>query len=1020
MPDERIVLSYDPAEAIAAADKANKAIESNEKTASRAGLSIAKASDLQARSIASAAESGLAAIERIADSARRKLDMAIESGGAALALAKGGAALLVANGAQSVAAEKLVIAYRALRLALSPTIFTGMTLAAGAAVQALLKLGLAQADLVAEQAKGSVFAKQSFEEYRLTSLAIEKLGDSTTDYLAASQKLQTSLENLSNDSLKPFGVDLEMLRARGLKSTAMLREIGAAAEDLDSFEKARLAVKLFGEDAEKNIGFLDGKVSRVRESFVAWGGKLTEIEAKELLKFRHGVDSIGQAFDRLGDSFAGAIGGIETRLAVVVAGIHNTVAGLGTEIDEIKRVGKILSEDERRNERRRIAEGNRTPGEFREIAEGFTSNVLANRRPGVQDTAGETAARMAKEFDETLPGLQRALSKATAAREAALKLVGTVKGSLLGEGLLQEIAARKAEIASLTDTIKALGEAERRREEARKNIQSAYKELTFRQNTLATLSDPRVQKVDLLKEADLAPLNALYEKEFQKAQSAKEQTVQMELTNLREQLAQEEILYQGARDLQLQQVEGFQARSVAQKIAVEQRKAEIEKEFLLKNFALKAQLLQADQEIELAKAEQNAELRAAINQKYALAGRALTLQTEAAIAAAGNEAVVKTAQILQDRGQKAFDSVKNAADGLFDALVTRTRSWGDLLRNTVLLPALSILKQITSNTIASALTGVSPAGGGGQAGGILGKLGLSGIVSGGLARAGAPGGTPGFAGPVGGATGLSGMLGGGGGFGGGFGGGGAALGINAGALGLGAASLGLFGAFKAGQSGNKGLKVAAPAIGALSGLVGFGSLAYLFPSLLAAGPVGWVAAAAIGATVGLIGVFKKRGEDKLVEKIKAVYGITVDRSFAKNTLMPMIKDQFGGDIEVGIRSPIIRELLSVYRMQSNQSSLGAGLGAMNNVARGVSLTGTGGGVFQNAVNVNGNAYGYGGAIPSSGPVQPFQPAPTVSPVALTLQIDGRDVQAAVSRTNQSSNGRRETSAVLLEPLTIFG
>lgn len=1015
MPDERIVLTYDPAEAIAAAEKANRAIEANEKTATKAGQSIAKASEQQSRAIASMASDGLTAIERVAESARRKLALAVEVGGAAVALAKGGATLLAANGAQSVEAERLLTAYRALRLVMSPTIFTAMTLAAGAATQALVKLALSQADLVAQQARASVFAKQSFEDYRLTTLALERLGISTDDYSSASQKLQTSIEALSDDSLRPFGIDLEMLRARGLKSAAMLREIGAAAEDLSPFEKARLAVKLFGDSAEKNIGLLDGRVSRVRESFIAWGGKLTELEANELLKFRRGVDSIGEAFGRWGDAFSGAVSGIETRLAVAVAAIHNTVADIGVEIEEIKRTGKILSDDERRTEKQQRAEANRTPGEFREIAEGFNSKLQASRLPKFPETAGESSAlQFASDFEKTLPGLQRALAKATAAREAALKLIGTEKGSLMQEGLAQELAARQKEINSLTAAVKGLQKAEQDAEAARKNIQAAYKELTLRQNALSTLADPRVQKVDLLKEADLAPVNSMYEKNFQKAQQVADQTAQMELANLREQLAQEDILYQGARDRQMQQLEGFQTRTVAQKIAVEQRKAEIEQEFLLKSFALKAQLLAADQEIELAKAEDNAELRAAINQKYALAGRSLTLQTEAAIATAGNEAVVKTAQILQDRGQRAFESVKNAADGLFDALVMRTRSWGDLLKNAVLLPALSLVKQLTTTAIASALTGVTPAGGA-QTGGILSRLGFGGILNMGVARAGAPGGTPGFAGPVGGAGGLSGMLNGGGGF-----GGGAALGINAGALGLGAASLGLFGAFKAGQADSKALKSLSPAIGAISGLVGFGSLAYLFPSLLAAGPVGWVAAAAIGATIGLIGVFKKRGEDKLVEKIKSVYGITVDRSFAKNTLMPMIKDQFGGDIDLGIRSPIIRELLSVYRMQSNQTGIGTGLGAINNTARGVSLVGTGGGVFQNPVNVYGNSYGYGGVIPSSGAAQPFQTAASTPAVALTLQIDGRDIQASVTRTNQASNGRRETSAMLIEPLTIFG
>jgi len=243
------------------------------------------------------------------------------------------------------------------------------------------------------------------------------------------------------------------------------------------------------------------------------------------------------------------------------------------------------------------------------------------------------------------------------------------------------------------------------------------------------------------------------------------------------------------------------------------------------------------------------------------------------------------------------------------------------------------------------------------------------------------------------------------------------------------AGLGLMGAFKAGQSGNNFLRASSPAIGAVSGLVGYGALLSMFPALLATGPVGWIAAAGIGATIGILGMFKKRAEDKIVEKIRQVYGIRIDQGFARNPLLPIIKDQFGGDIDLGIRSPIVREMLSVYRMQTGQSSLGAGLGASNNMPRGVNLSGYGGMIYQAPVSVNGGSYGYGGALPSTTPAQPFQGGTAVvaaveaiarRPLDVRVQIDGRDVQSSVARTNQSSVGRRETSATLTDPLLIFG
>jgi len=465
------------------------------------------------------------------------------------------------------------------------------------------------------------------------------------------------------------------------------------------------------------------------------------------------------------------------------------------------------------------------------------------------------------------------------------------------------------------------------------------------------------------------------------------------------------------KESELRGVKEVTGKRVEDRLAAEDKIAAIEVDFALKTYAIKAELINKEAVLRAAMVTTLGE-KQAIMQEAAARGALLMAQSQAVVDAAGENAAIKKLEIIRDANQKTFDSIKNAAEGLFDTLVLRTKSWGDLLRNTVLLPALTLVKQLVSTAIAGALTGRS---GGGTSGGGLGGL-LGGLLGGvRISRAGAPGGTPGFTGPVGGG-GISGMLA-------GLGGGGAGAGSKlaglggAGGLGLAAAALGGFGAFKAGQADNKVLKYSAPAIGAVAGLVGFGSLASLFPALIAAGPAGWIAAAGIGATIGLIGVFKKKAEDKIIEKIKSVYGITVDRSFAKNPLAGIIKDQFGGNIEAGIRSPIIREMLSIYRMQSNQAGAGSGLSPYNDSARGVSLSGYGGGVFQNPVSVNGGSYGYGGALPSTGPSQPFQ-----QPIVIEnrLQIDGRDVQASVLRTNQGSTGRRESAAVLSDPLLVFG
>ncbi len=912
-------------------------------------------------------------------------------------------ALAAAHERNSFSIGNMTAAYRAARFAFSPTLFTGLAVGVGVAAQSLIKMTLAQAELVGVHARQSVFLQQSFEDYRLLSLSLGKLGLDTREYVGAGKSMQAQLDALSSDGLKPFGIDLELLRARGLKSADMLREIGSAAEGLNEFEKARLAVKLFGTEAEKNIGLLDGRVQRVRESFIAWGGKLTELEATELMQFKQGVDSVGDSFGRMRDNASGAIDGIRARLSVLVAELSIDLFKRGDKMPgfmSAQAVNSLTAPSKDLDE-----------AQLRALVEELNRTTGAALSPKFASLGGKESADLARQFKDSLPGLQDSLSKATAARKAALDLVGTPEGNLKGLGLAQELVRSQREVDTLTGKIKGLqkaeSDAEAARREREKGIQKAREIMAQRA--------AGGFRVDVIKDLEEKPANKFYEEQFRAAQKVSADTLEMELGNLKEQFAQEDVFAQASRDRQLARAEDFHARTLDQKIAVEEKKAEIEREYLGKTYAIKAALLQADQDLELSKAEQSAELRAAINEKYALAGRDLTLRTEAAMAAANDTAAIKSGQLIQDQAQKNFDSVKHAAEGLFDTLILRTKSWGDFLKNAVLLPALTLFKQLASTAIAGALTGGRGGSSASGIGGLLGGL----LGGGGIARAGAPGGTGGFAGPVGG---LSGMLGMGGGLGGGggIGGLGGMLGLNAGALGLGGAGLGLFGAFKAGQSDSKIMKGLAPGIGAVSGLVGFGALASMFPALIAAGPAGWIAAAGIGAAIGLIGVFKKRGEDKIVEKVKSTYGIAIDRGFARSPLAEIIKNQFGGDIDLGIRSPMVRELLSVYRMQSNQAGTGVGLSALNNMARGVSLSGSGGSVYQNPVNVNGGAYGYGGSLPTSGPAQPFQAAQRPIVIENRLQIDGRDVQASVQRTNQASNGRRESAAVLTDPLLIFG
>lgn len=1138
MPDEKIVLSYDPSDAISAAGKANKAIEENEKTAERAGAAIGRTADAQASAIVSITDRSQAAINRIIQAAERKaavaggnptdriklereqllrqvagnqeavnrvaaaydkveeaarradnaskLQSAVNASrqaakGAddfaaalnrvnaaavrereaieqeirtlerrAAVIGKTPAQQLAVQGNQAIAGlagrgtpeqvQRLTAAYTELVAKQQEADRASSSMGAsllGLAGQMGLVIGIAEvfrraisfgADAIlyaarTKQLEGALLAvgkannvaesttKSLEAQLKTTGITTQDARQSLSRLIAAQVDYTkaTQLARLAQDLGRVAGISSseafdklthaivtqqpELLRMLGLNVNLQrefqqfARQTGRTAESLSEFEKKQIAV-----NAVLVAG--QGYAGVYKRSLEDAGGQMLSLNRYVL-----------EAKNAFGDQFQPELSKVVSLLmllakngeeagAILARSFKLSLApmyALHQEIMAVLEEKKKLFDPKFDENMRREAEAATLLVRNQKLQEGSTKALAAQEEIRQKAVIAQADAEK-KQKEELLKLDERALAFLKAAQLQE------------GEGLDRIAEKRRQAIAEFGKT-----------PQARANIEKGIAAETAKFQ--AQFEERRLKDFERFQRGAAVVARENTGKEFEeKARAAAELgkiNDQTQQVNEQRQLAGLE----ARKASELRAIQETAGKGISERLAAEDRIATIERDFALKTFEYKVTLLNQEASLR-AELASNEEQRDAILREAAARAALLEAQTQAAIDAAQETAAVRKIQIVRTEQQRLFDQVRQQADGVFDALVSRSRGLGETLKNLLLQAVLTPLKQIFSSTIAAMITGVAPAGGGGGALGGIGRLaGLGGLFSGGVARAGAPGGTPGFAGNVGG---LSGMLGAakgitGGGFG-GFGGGFAGL---SGATGLvgGGAALGLLGAFKAGQSGNSVLRASAPAIGAVSGLAGFGALASMFPALIGAGPVGWIAAAGIGATIGLIGMFKRRGEDKLIEKVKSVYGITIGREFARNPLAGIIKDQFGGDVDLGIRSPVVRELLSVYRMQSNQSSMGAGLGAMNNVARGVSLTGAGGGVFQNGVTVNGNAYGYGGAFPSSGPVQPFQSAP---PVALTLQIDGRDVQASVSRTNQASNGRRETSAVLLEPLTIFG
>jgi hypothetical protein len=412
-------------------------------------------------------------------------------------------------------------------------------------------------------------------------------------------------------------------------------------------------------------------------------------------------------------------------------------------------------------------------------------------------------------------------------------------------------------------------------------------------------------------------------------------------------------------------------------------------------------------------------------------------------------AIRRQQQLIIDANQRAFDRLRSSAESVFDALLTRSRSFGEALADAIKLPLLTMLKNILSTQTAMLLMrvfgggGMAGAGAGNSAGGFLGRLagfgafgqmamgGMGGMGGGGMfGIPGAPGGTGGFAGPVGGLGGGTGsIMGGFGGLGGlgilralgGLGqhtptmiGGGAGVPFG-GFSGLGSQA-GVGGALGGGMlAGGGGLIYAGLKRGGWSGL-GMTTAGGALMGAKFGGPIGAVIGAAAGFSAGLIRMLFGKAEDKIKEKIRSLYGVTISEKNILRQFAEIAKTQYGGNVDLAINSQQIRDIVELYNM-----TLGSGRSlGLSNVPRPVSTFQSGNQIFSS---------------PSVSPYVPRAPvSPTIVVQSLALSVNGqsaadalegrvapalgsnsRAVVQAVNKAQRSNVGRNRSSQTLLAP-----
>jgi hypothetical protein len=516
------------------------------------------------------------------------------------------------------------------------------------------------------------------------------------------------------------------------------------------------------------------------------------------------------------------------------------------------------------------------------------------------------------------------------------------------------------------------------------------------------------------------------------------------LDHLEQMLGIEETRAGIAREAQLRALDATNAQTLEQKVALEQRKAAIEIEYLtrvheirMRLFDLETSRMVIEEEAQLKRLGYRAdEIQARIGELTAQRDEIRRFQQEAAGAAiqgARETAAIRQAQLVRDHNQRIFESFKRQAEGVFDALLTKSQSIWSAIGNSLKTALLTAIKDVVSSRVAAMLmqlftgTRVSLAGGGSSGGGALGRLGgllgigaapvFGGGSGGGPIPGGAAGGwgTPPFI-PSGRAGGWSGLLGGWKDFL-GFGGGvqyapgkavtweAATMGQKLSALGrsnaalLGGATLALMGLQRGGVSGLAMTTAGGAMIGFQYG-----------------GPLGAAIGAGIGAVAGLVRLFVKGAQEKVREKIKATYSVDIRDKGVLRQIVDIAKQGFGGNLDMAIRSQQIRDLVELYALSTGQST--SGLPAS---VRPVSLLQQGGGLFQSSSGGL-TLDRVGGGTPSS----------AAGPTVINITVPGakeffeketvrvvvenpRAVQSAAMTATKASAGRREMTGLQLSP-----
>ena len=527
------------------------------------------------------------------------------------------------------------------------------------------------------------------------------------------------------------------------------------------------------------------------------------------------------------------------------------------------------------------------------------------------------------------------------------------------------------------------------------------------------------------------------------------------------------------RDFELAQLEAVDAQTIQAKIALENAKTEIEGQAIRERARIEAEQIAVNTERQVSEARRAAmaqgildearlsEIEAKVRQLGQHEAEAVQQAATSEVDLAQIKGAAATRKIVTDEYRSIFQTLKEQAGGVFDALVTKSQSVWAAIGNSLKTALLTAIKDVVKSRVAAMLmnlfmpgaqvqmSGTRSGTGRGILGGLGGLFGIGAVpvfggTGGGTFGSGPVGGNPLILSAVGHAAGGAGSVApqASGGIGGLTGWGAMAASYKGWLSQLGNIGYGpkggdfggeVAGSYRGVGGATGGAMLLGGSLLAMDGLrrggwtglgettAGGGLIGYKF-----GGPLGAAIGAAAGLAAGLVRMFVKGAEEKAREKIKATYGVDISDKNVLTQIAQTAKSAFGGNLDMAIRSPQVRELIELYAMTTGQRTKG-----MPGTAQSLTMVETGGSLYQSPYYSNGTALPALGGLPSLDAVKGGV-ASNAGP--LVIQLDGpattallrgeavqaivnnpRAVQSATMNATRSNAGRREMASLQLSP-----